>query len=77
MTSTADGSCSRMAGVSPSASSRSSYSMVSTAFAFGSGTRLSRASTIRPSVPSEPTTSRARLNGSPAAARAGVKASRL
>ena len=37
--------------------------MASTALAFGSGTRLTFASSTTPSVPSEPTSSRARLNG--------------
>ena len=49
--------------MAPSASSRSSNSIVRTALARGSGTRLSFASTTRPSVPSEPTISLARLNG--------------
>ena len=50
-------------GVAASASSRSSNSIVSTALAAGSGTRLIFAATTRPSVPSEPTISFARLNG--------------
>ena len=54
-----------------SASSKSTNWMTSVALARGSSTRFSLASTLMPSVPSEPTKRRARLNSEvPAEARA-------
>ena len=62
MTSTAAGWCSRIAGVAASASSRWANSMDRIALALGKGIRRILASTMTPSVPSEPTIRSQRLN---------------
>ena len=63
ITSTADGRCRRITGVAASASSNVRELDRQDGLGFGSGTRLSLASSTTPSVPSEPTIILARLNG--------------
>ncbi len=70
ITSTAEGPCSRIAGVARSASSRSANWIARTALAFGSGTSRIFASRTTARVPSEPTISRVMSNGADGSANA-------